>query len=104
MFNFNPLKPLLKYPLPVNMNKEGLAVSFIWKNRSAQLFGNILIIIVLNPLKRQNRSAETAVGNRSNVFRPDQSFAKANQLLPSFYLNIFKLKLLHKPIDNVKCC
>ena len=45
----------------VKMNTEGLAVSFIWKNRSAQSFGNILIYIMLNPLERQNRLAEILV-------------------------------------------
>ena len=47
---------MLKIALPVNMNNEGLAVSFIWKE-----FGYILISIVLNPLERQNRSAEILV-------------------------------------------
>ena len=48
-------------PLPVNMNNRGLAVSFIWKNKSVQQFGYILISIVLNPLERHNRSAEILV-------------------------------------------
>ena len=43
------------------MNNEGLAVSFIWKNRSAQSLGYILVTIVLNPLERRNRSAEILV-------------------------------------------
>ena len=52
---------MLKHSLRVNMNNEGLAVSFIWKNRSAQSLGYILISIVLNPLERQYRSAELLV-------------------------------------------
>jgi len=52
---------MLKNPLRVNMNNEGLAVSFIWKDRSAQSLGYILLNIVLNPLERHNRSAEILV-------------------------------------------
>jgi len=36
------------------MNNDGLAASFIWKDRSAQSFGYILINIVLNPLKKKS--------------------------------------------------
>jgi len=43
------------------MNNEGLAVSFIWKDRLAQSLGYILINIVLNPLERPNHSAEILV-------------------------------------------
>jgi len=48
-------------PLGVNMNNEGLAVSFIWKDQSAQSLGYIPINIVLNPLERHNHSAEILV-------------------------------------------
>ena len=44
-----------------NMNNEGLVVSFIWKDQSAQSLGYILISIVLNPLERHDRSAEILV-------------------------------------------
>jgi len=43
------------------MNNDGSAMSFIWKDRSAQSLGYILISIVLNPLERHNRSAEMLV-------------------------------------------
>ena len=49
---------MLKDSVWVNINNEGLAVSFIWKDWSAQPLGKILINIVLNPLERHNRSAE----------------------------------------------
>jgi len=39
------------------MNNEGLAVSFIWKDRSAGSLGYILQNMVLNHLERHNRSA-----------------------------------------------
>ena len=52
---------MLKNLLQISMNNEGLAVSFIWKDRSAQSFCYILINIVLNPLERHNRSAEILV-------------------------------------------
>jgi len=52
---------MLKNPLPVNMNNEGLALSFIWKDRSSQSVDYILISIVLNPLERHHRSAEILV-------------------------------------------
>ena len=60
------------------MNNEGLAVSFIRKNRSAQLFGYIQIN-VLNPLKRYNRSAEILVSKiyiqyLKNQFKISQMF------------------------------
>ena len=42
--------------LQVNMNNEGLAVSFIWKDCSAQSLGYILIT-----LERYNRLAEIIV-------------------------------------------
>jgi len=42
----------------LQINSEGLTVSFIWKDRSAQLFVYIWIRIVLNPLGRHNHSAE----------------------------------------------
>jgi len=43
------------------MNNEGLVVSFIWKDRSAQSLRYIPINIVLNPLERHNHSAEILV-------------------------------------------
>jgi len=43
------------------MNNEGLAVSFIWKNQSAQSLGYSPINIVLNTLERHNRSVEILV-------------------------------------------
>ena len=52
---------MLKNPLRVKMNNEGLAMLFIWKDRSAQSLGYILISIVLNPLERYNHSAEILV-------------------------------------------
>ena len=52
---------MLNNPLRVNMSNVGLAVSFIWKDRSAQSLRYILISIVLNPLERHNQSAEIPV-------------------------------------------
>ena len=52
---------MLKKSLQVNMNNEALAVSFIWKYRSAQSLGYILTNIVLNPWEMQNRSPEMQV-------------------------------------------
>ena len=49
------------------MNNDGLAVSFIWKDGSAQSLGYILIIIVLNPLERHNRTAEILVQSSCNM-------------------------------------
>ena len=43
------------------MNNYGIAVSFVWKDRSAQSLDYILINIVLNPLERHNRSDEMVV-------------------------------------------
>jgi len=44
------------------MNNEGLlAMSFIWKDQSAQSVGYIPISIVLNPLESHNHSAEILV-------------------------------------------
>ena len=47
-----------KYPLRLNTNNEGLLVSFIWEDWSAQSLDDILINMLLNPLKRDNISAE----------------------------------------------
>ena len=52
---------MLKNPLRVKMNNEGLAMLFIWKDWSAQSLGYILISIVLNPLERNSRSVEILV-------------------------------------------
>ena len=52
---------LKKDPLRVKMNNERLAASFIWKDRSAQSLGYILINIVLSPLEKRSRSAEILV-------------------------------------------
>ena len=41
---------MLKNSLRINMNNEGLVVSFIWKDRSVQSLYYILITIVLNRL------------------------------------------------------
>ena len=58
-----------KNPVRVNMNNEGLTVSLIWKYRSVQSLGYILIInIVLNHLERHNRSAEILVQSLCNFF------------------------------------
>ena len=47
---------MLKHPLRVNMNNEGLAVSLI-----IQSLSYILISIVFNPFERRNRSAEMLI-------------------------------------------
>jgi len=55
---------MLKYPLQINMNNYGSAVSFIWKDRSPQSLGYLELpppYIVLNPLERHSRSAEILV-------------------------------------------
>ena len=52
---------MLKNLPRVSMNNEGLALLFIWKDRSTQSLGYILINIVLNPLERHDRSAEILV-------------------------------------------
>jgi len=49
---------MLNNPQQVNMKNEGLAVSLIWIDWSAESLGYILINIVLNPLERHSRSGE----------------------------------------------
>jgi len=52
---------MLTNPLQSEMNNQGLALSFMWKDRLAQSLGYVLINIVLNPLEIHNRSAEILV-------------------------------------------
>jgi len=53
--------------LQVKMNNEDLAVSFMWKDQSAQSLGYILISSVLNPLERHSCSAEILVSAPCNM-------------------------------------
>jgi len=48
---------MLKNSLRLNMNKEGLAGSYIWANWFSQSLGYTLINILLNALERHYYSA-----------------------------------------------
>jgi len=52
---------MLQNLLRVKIHNECLALSFIWKDRSAKSLGYIMINIVLNTLERYDRSPEILV-------------------------------------------